>query len=66
MAVIEQSKTNCIKAKAILDLYDKKKTRISEITHSQYVINIIDTLFAHPFLILPILLRILKYQKQVL
>ncbi|MFH0948151.1 MAG: Fic/DOC family N-terminal domain-containing protein [Elusimicrobiota bacterium] len=47
-AVIEQAKANSNKAKAIQDLYDKKKTLIVEITHSQYAIKIIDTLFAQP------------------
>ena len=47
-AVVEQSKTNSQKAKAILELYKKKKDRIQEITRSQYVIKIIDTLFAKP------------------
>jgi Fic family protein len=47
-AVIEQAKANSIKAKSILDLYNKKKTRITEITHSQYAIKILDTIFARP------------------
>lgn len=47
-AVIEQAKTNSKKARAILDLYEKKKERIQTITHSQYVIKILDTLFARP------------------
>lgn len=47
-AIIEQAKANSIKAKSILDLYNKKKTRITEITHSQYAIKILDTIFARP------------------
>ncbi len=34
--------------KAILDLYQSKKERIQSITRSQYVVKIIDTLFARP------------------
>lgn len=47
-AIIEQAEANSIKAKSILDLYNKKKTRITEITHSQYAIKILDTIFARP------------------
>ncbi|MFH1189346.1 MAG: Fic family protein, partial [Candidatus Omnitrophota bacterium] len=47
-AIIEQAKANSIKAKSILDLYNKKKARITEITHSQYAIKILDTIFARP------------------
>ncbi len=47
-AIIEQAKANSIKAKSILDLYERKKTRIAEITHSQYAIKILDTIFARP------------------
>jgi len=47
-AIIEQAKTNSKKARVILDLYEKKKERIQAITRSQYVIKILDTLFARP------------------
>jgi Fic family protein len=47
-AIIEQAKANGAKAKSILDLYEKKKTRITDITRSQYAIKILDTLFARP------------------
>jgi Fic family protein len=47
-AIIEQAKANSSKAKAILELYNKKKTRITEITHSQYAIKVLDTIFASP------------------
>lgn len=48
IAIIEQSKTNCRKAKSILQLYEEKKEKIYFITHSQYAIKILDTLFARP------------------
>lgn len=47
-AVIEQSKANSKKAKAILELYEQKKERIQAVTRSQYVIKILDTLFSKP------------------
>ena len=47
-AIVEQAKANSLKAKSILALYEKKKTRITEITHSQYSIKILDTIFAQP------------------
>lgn len=47
-AIVEQAKANSNKAKLILNLYSAKKTRITEITHSQYSIKILDTLFRSP------------------
>lgn len=47
-AIIAQAKVNSQKAKAILNLYNVKKDRITEVTHSSYVIRILDTLFAEP------------------
>ncbi len=47
-AIVTQAKANSIKAKSILGLYEKKKTRITEITRSQYAIKILDTIFANP------------------
>ena len=47
-AIVEQAKANSAKAKLILALYEKKKTRIADVTHSQYAIKILDTIFAHP------------------
>ncbi|MFC2149765.1 Fic family protein [Candidatus Auribacterota bacterium] len=47
-AVIAQAKANSAKAKAILDLYDQKKIKISAVTRSQYAIKVLDTLFQKP------------------
>jgi Fic family protein len=47
-AVFQQAKGNISKVKAILGLYQSKKERIQSITRSQYVVKIIDTLFARP------------------
>ena len=46
--MIAQAKANSAKAKAILGLYNTKKERITEITHSQYAIKILDTIFTRP------------------
>ncbi|MDO8748498.1 MAG: Fic/DOC family N-terminal domain-containing protein [Candidatus Omnitrophota bacterium] len=47
-AVLEQAKNNSAKAKAILDLYNAKKDKIMAVTHSQYTVKILDTLFKTP------------------
>jgi Fic family protein len=47
-AIVEQAKCNSHKAKTILDLYESKKKKISELTHSQFAISIIDTIFKLP------------------
>lgn len=47
-AVIEQSKENISKAKKIIELYQQKKQRITELTKSQFSIKILDALFMMP------------------
>ena len=47
-AIVEQSMVNTAKAKAVLDLYEEKKERIQDVTRSQYVIKVLDALFAKP------------------
>jgi Fic family protein len=47
-AVTIQAKSNSLKVKSILDLYEEMKTRIHEITHSQYTIHLLDALFDRP------------------
>lgn len=47
-AIVEQAKINMEKAKAIVNLYEKKKRRITELTHSQFSIKIVDALFSMP------------------
>lgn len=47
-AVLEQAKANAHKAKAVLALYDRKKERITDVTHSQYAIKVLDALFKNP------------------
>jgi len=47
-AVTIQAKNNSFKVKSILELYEKMKRRIQEITHSQYTIHLLDALFDRP------------------
>lgn len=48
-AIIEQSKTNTLKAKAILDLYEKMKIEVSSIVRSQFSIFASDAIFKNPY-----------------
>ncbi len=47
-AVIEQATTNSEKAKSVTQLYEKLKTRIEELTHSQYAMRVLDSIFNRP------------------
>lgn len=47
-AIVEQSKENSRKVKAIMELYDNMKTRIHETTHSQFSMKVLDAIFNHP------------------
>lgn len=49
-ALVLQSEENSIKARAILELYNDMKTRVPEITRSQYSIQAIDVLFSRPII----------------
>ena len=49
-AVIEQSKTNTQKARAMLELYEEMKKEITLITRSKYSIQVLDTIFERPYL----------------
>lgn len=47
-ATIEQSKINIEKSKQILALYDQKKKEVTQATHSQFAIQVLDTIFSYP------------------
>lgn len=47
-ALDEQARKNADKALAIMELYEKLKTRIIELTHSQYAVPLLDQMFKHP------------------
>ena len=49
-ALIEQAKQNSKKARDILELYESLKTRVIELTHSQYAVPMLDLLFKRPIL----------------
>ena len=63
-AIVTQAKANRLKAKAILDLYEKKKDKLSELTHSQYVIRGLDTIFARPIFSTSDFIKISKIPKE--
>ena len=46
--IIEQAKANSEKAKEILALYERMKTDVAKLTHSQFSIQTLDTLFDRP------------------
>ena len=47
-AITEQAKHNAEKAKAIIELYEIKKKRVTELIRSQFSIAVVDTLFKMP------------------
>lgn len=50
-AVIEQARENATRVKEILALYDTMKTRVVDITHSQYALATLDAIFDRPIFI---------------
>ncbi|MCR4316238.1 MAG: Fic family protein [Planctomycetes bacterium] len=52
-AIEAQACSNQKKAELILDLYDSKKERIQELTHSQYAIKALDWFFSFPTFTVP-------------
>ena len=49
-ALIEQARENSDKARGIMDLYERLKVRVIELTHSQYAVPMLDVLFKRPVL----------------
>ena len=47
-AVQQQAESNLTKAKAVLDLYNRMKLKIAEISHSQFAIHALDWIFEQP------------------
>lgn len=52
-AVIEQAERNTYRATSILRLYNRMKDEINAVTRSQFTLQMLDALFAHPFLTAP-------------
>ncbi|MFO7751708.1 MAG: Fic/DOC family N-terminal domain-containing protein [Desulfobacteraceae bacterium] len=47
-AVTQQAKENSRRAKEIMALYDNMKIKVQEVTHSQYSVYLLDTIFNKP------------------
>ena len=47
-AIAEQSQTNTVRVRGILELYDEMKRQLTELLRSQYVIQVLDALFDRP------------------
>lgn len=47
-AISEQAKTNIARVRDILELYERMKAKITDLTRSQYSLKVLDTLFDKP------------------
>ncbi len=47
-AITEQAKANSATARAIIELYDRMKARLIDLTHSRYAVPLLDHLFDQP------------------
>ena len=47
-AVTEQARANSLTARAIIELYERMKARLIELTHSRYAVPLLDHLFDQP------------------
>jgi cell filamentation protein, protein adenylyltransferase len=47
-AVTEQAKANAATARSIIELYERLKTKLIELTHSRYAVPLLDHLFDQP------------------
>jgi Fic family protein len=47
-ALAEQAQANTEKARAIMDLYERLKVQVLELTHSQYAVPLLDAIFEQP------------------
>lgn len=64
-AVIAQAERNLIKVRQIHDLYEDLKRRAVELTHSQYAVAAIDTLFSKPVIQAPEFGRLANFNHRV-
>lgn len=63
VGVVEQSRINIEKVRAIHSLYEQKKERIAEVTKSQYAIRVLDFLFGKPIFSTPDFIEQTKISK---
>ncbi len=47
-AIMVQARTNTLRVRAILDLYERMKSRITELTRSRHALKVLDSLFDRP------------------
>lgn len=47
-AITEQARANSAAARSIIELYDRMKARVIELTHSRYAVTLLDHLFDQP------------------
>lgn len=47
-AIVEQARSNTQKVRKILELYEQMKRRITDLTHSQHAIQVLDAMFDRP------------------
>lgn len=47
-AIIEQARSNTVRVRGIFELYDQMKRRVTELTRSQYALQVLDALFDRP------------------
>jgi Fic family protein len=59
-AIMEQAQENSRKAKAILELYNRMKQIVPEITRSQYAVQVIDSMFLQPIFLTTDFMRLSK------
>ena len=52
-----QAEDNLVKAQGIMDLYDRMKERVTELTRSQYAIRALDWIFGYPIFASPHFVR---------
>jgi len=64
-AIALQAQANSNRVKAIMTLYDEMKTRVHEITHSQYSVYLLDALFNRPIFKTSDLVKELKQKHNI-
>lgn len=64
-ALIEQSISNCTKARNILSLYEESKKDFREATHSQFTLDLLDAMFINPITNTAMIQRNSSIDKQV-
>ena len=64
-AIAIQAKANSERVKMIMALYDEMKTRVHEITHSQYSVYLLDALFNRPIFKTSDLVKELKHKHNI-